>query len=230
MKIDIPPGYLGRPVVIDAFSCEGGASAGLVRAGFRVVGIEQDPRRIRKYPFEAIQGDVLALLPDVVARYRAVAAVGSPPCQLDSDTQVIQGNDHPDLIGPFRVLLARLGLPGWIENVGGAVRKGKLRPDVMLCGLMFGHLTDRHRYFETSFPAAAPPHPVHPGAKTKMGRAFVDGELRQYIGNFHGPDAARIDLGTPWMSRRGMAECIPPSYAEHLGRQLAAHLGLEQAA
>lgn len=230
MKIDIPPGYMDRPVVIDAFSCEGGASAGLVRAGFRVIGIEKDPQRIRYYPFEVLEGDVIELLPRAVEQYRPVAALGSPPCQLDSDTQVIQGNNHPDLIPVFRELVVATGLPYWIENVGGAVRKGKLRPDVMLCGLMFGLKTDRHRYFEANFPVTAPAHPDHEGRKTKMGRKFVDGEIRQYIGNFHGPREARIDLSTPWMSRRGMAECIPPAYGEHLGRQLAVHLGLERAA
>jgi len=230
MTFKLPPGYADRPVVIDAFSCEGGASAGLVRAGFRVVGIEKDPKRIRYYPFEVVEGDVLQELPRVVKRYRAVAAVGSPPCQLYSATQVIQGNDHPDLIPPFRELVQSLGLPYWIENVERAVRLGKLRPDVMLCGLVFELLTDRHRYFEMNFPALAPDHPEHRSGKTKMGRAFVEGELRQYVGNFHGPAAAREDLGVPWMSRRGIAECIPPAYSEYLGRALASWIGTEAAA
>jgi DNA (cytosine-5)-methyltransferase 1 len=65
--------------------------------------------------------------------------------------------------------------------------------------------------------------------KTKMGRPFVDGELRQYVGNFHGPAAARVDLGVPWMNRDGIRECIPPIYAEYVGRQLLAHLNLARA-
>lgn len=209
-----------RPIAIEAFSCEGGFSAGLVQAGFRVIGIELDPKRAKHYPFEVVVGDAMTLFPELVAEYRPAVVGGSPPCQLDSDTQVIQGNDHPDLIPPFRELVTSTGLPYWIENVRGAVRKGKLRPDVMLCGLAFGLQTDRHRFFEVNWPAEAPPHPEHEGRKTKMGRSFVDGEIRQYIGNFAGPDEARADLGVPWMTRRGIAECLPPAYGEWLGRQL----------
>lgn len=224
-----------RPIVIDGCCCQGGASAGLVRAGFRVIGVDIEPQP--KYPFEFIRGDFAALLPALVREYRPAAIVDSPPCQLDSDAQVIQGRDHPDLIGPHREAILATGLPYWIENVGGAVRKGKLRPDVRLCGLMFGLKTDRHRYFETNFPVDVPAHPVGPRGredhadmpKTKMGRAFVDGELRQYVGNFHGVGLAREDIGVPWMNRDGVRECIPPVYAEHIGRQLMAHL-MERAA
>jgi len=232
------PAYLRRPVVVDAFCCQGGASAGLVRAGFRVIGIDQDPAHLLRYPFESVLGDAIALLPETIERYRAVAAVGSPPCQADTDAQVIQNREHPQLIPPFREIVQASGLPYWIENVGGAVRKGNLRPDVRLCGLMFGLKTDRHRYFETNFPVEVPGHPVGPRGredhgdmpKTKMGRAFVEGELRQYVGNFHGVGLAREDLGVPWMNRDGVRECIPPAYGEHLGRELALYLGLERAA
>lgn len=236
--IDIPPGYYTRPVVIDAFCCQGGASAGLVRAGFRVIGIDQDAAHLKRYPFESVHGDVLEIMPALLKTAGVVAGVGSPPCQADTDAQVIQNREHPQLIPPFREIVEASGLPYWIENVGGAVRKGNLRPDVRLCGLMFGLKTDRHRYFETNFPVEVPPHPVGPRGredhtdmpKTKMGRPFRDGELRQYVGNFHGVAAAREDLGVPWMNRDGVRECIPPAYAEHLGRELALYLGLERAA
>jgi len=181
---------------------------------------------------------VLEMLPGLIAQYRPALAVGSPPCQADSDAQVIQGRDHPQLIGPFRELVEASGLPYWIENVGGAVRRGNLRPDVRLCGLMFGLKTDRHRYFEMNFPVEPPLHPVGPLGredhtdmpKTKMGRPFRDGELRQYIGNFHGVALAREDLGVGWMNRDGVRECIPPAYGEYLGRQAMLYLGLESAA
>lgn len=238
--MQLPPGYWERPVVVDAFSCEGGMSAGFVRAGFRVIGIEKDEDErgrslghIKRYPFEVVQGDVLEILPEVIAEYGAVAAGGSPPCQADSDAQVIQKRNHPQLIAPFRELVVASGLPYWIENVGGAVKKGKLRPDVMLCGLMFDPplKTDRHRWFETNFLVLQPEHPDHAGMpKTKMGRTFADGALRQYVGNFKDPAAAREDLGVPWMSRRGIAECIPPVYGEHVGTWLQAHLASQQAA
>jgi DNA (cytosine-5)-methyltransferase 1 len=228
--------YYGRPVVVDAFCCQGGASSGLVKAGFRVIGIEKNAGHLKRYPYEFVQGDVLAVLPAVLQQFRPVAVGGSPPCQRYSDTQVIQGNEHPDLIAPFRELVEASGLPYWIENVGGAVKQGELRADLRLCGLMFGLKTDRHRFFETNFPVTEPPHPVGPEGredhrdmpKTKMGRKFVEGELRQYVGNFHGPDLARLDLGVPWMTREAVSECIPPAYGEFIGEQLALHLGLEE--
>lgn len=228
-----------RPVIIDAFSCQSGASAGFERAGFRTIGIEINPEMAKRSPFEVVVGDVLEVFPGLVARYNPVAAGGSPPCQRWTDAQVIQGNEHPDLITPFRKLLLETELPYWIENVGGAARRGMLGPSpVRLCGLMFGLKTDRHRYFETNFPVEVPAHPVGPLGredhadmpKTKMGRPFREGELRQYVGNFHGVGLAREDLGVPWMNRDGARECIPPAYSEYLGRELALYLGLERAA
>lgn len=224
------------PLVIDFFCCEGGGSKGLHDAGWIVVGVDSDERLIsgkrKLYPFPLIITDAIEWFELIVSFLQPDAVVGSPPCQDYTDAQVIQGREHPRLIEPFRALVIASGLPYWIENVGGAVRKGALRPDVRLCGLMFGLKTDRHRYFELSFPVELPEHPVGPRGredhedlpKTKMGRPFVEGELRQYVGNFHGPDAARDDLGTPWMTRRGMAECIPPAYGRFLGEQLLRHL------
>jgi hypothetical protein len=31
---------------------------------------------------------------------------------------------------------------------------------------------------------------------------------------------ARSALRVGWMSRKGLSQCIPPAYTEHLGRQL----------
>lgn len=227
-----------RPLAIDAFCCQGGASMGLHQAGFAVVGIDKDPAALKRYPFASILADVIKWLPLFIRILQPAIAVGSPPCQADTAAQVIQGRDHPNLIAPFREIVTASGLPYWIENVGGAVRKGNLRADVRLCGLMFGFKTDRHRYFETNVPVSAPEHPVGPRGfedhrdmpKTKMGRAFVDGELRQYVGNFHGVGAAREDLGVPWMNRDGVRECIPPAYGRHLGEQFMAHLKRQEAA
>lgn len=224
------------PLAVDFFCCEGGASKGLVNAGFIVVGVDSDVRLIsgkkKLYPYPLIIADAIKDFFMIVDLLQPAVVLGSPPCQLWSDAQVIQGREHPELIEPFRGLVLETGLPYWIENVGGAARRGALINPARLCGLMFGLKTDRHRYFEANFPIMVPKHPVGPKGredhedmpKTKMGRAFVEGELRQYVGNFHGPDLAREDLGTPWMTRRGMAECIPPVYGEFLGCQLIDYL------
>lgn len=227
-----------RPLAIDAFSCQGGASMGLHQAGFQVVGVELDPEHVKRYPFAAVQADVIEWLPLLIRIMKPSLIAGSPPCQADTDAQVIQNREHPQLIPPFREIVETSGLPYWIENVGGAVRKGNLRPDVRLCGLMFGLETDRHRYFETNFPVEVPAHPVGPLGredhtdmkKTKMGRPFVNGELRQYVGNFHGVGLAREDLGVPWMNRDGVRECIPPVYGKFLGEAAMRYLESGKAA
>jgi DNA (cytosine-5)-methyltransferase 1 len=49
-------------------------------------------------------------------------------------------------------------------------------------------------------------------------------QFYQAVGNFSNVGYARADMGVPWMNRDGIRECIPPVYAEHVGRQLIAHL------
>ena len=55
-RADDTPG-LGRmsgrptsPVVLDLFSCEGGAAAGYMRAGFDVYGVDREARFAKRYP------------------------------------------------------------------------------------------------------------------------------------------------------------------------------------
>ena len=50
-----------------------------------------------------------------------------------------------------------------------------------------------------------------------MGRPRRLGEMAHYVGNFSGVQAARDDLGVPWMNRDGIRECIPPAYTEWIG-------------
>lgn len=204
-----------KPKVLDLFCCQGGAGKGYADAGFDVTGVDLDPQP--RYPYEFVQADALEAVRIYAPQFGFVHS--SPPCQFDSDCQRIQGRDHADLIGPTRDALNATGLPWVIENVRGAV--DKLRNPVMLCGAMFGLKTYRHRYFETGggFTFAAPEHPVHTAPQAKMGRPVRAGEFGQYIGNFSGVEAARQDLGVPWMNRDGIRECIPPVYAEYIGNE-----------
>lgn len=213
-------------VIIDLFCCQGGASKGYADAGFTVIGVDIEPQP--RYPFEFIQGDAIALLPKLVARYNPVAISGSPPCQRYSKTQRIMRNDHPDLITPTRSAMQATGLPWIIENVEDA--RDELRNPVMLCGLPLGLRTYRHRLFETSFPVVPPVHAVHWEKTVKMGRRLQQGDFYHAVGNFSNVDYVREDLGVPWMSRDGIRECIPPVYAESIGLQLLDHLDREKAA
>ncbi|MBP2581874.1 DNA (cytosine-5)-methyltransferase 1 [Streptomyces sp. PvR006] len=209
-----------RPRLLDAFCCQGGASAGYAAAGFDVTGIDLHPQP--RYPYRFIQGDAVEYIRNHGHEYDAIA--GSPPCQGYSDAQVLQGRDHPMLIAPTRDAMNATGRPWIIENVPGAAPH--LIDPVVLCGAMFGLGTYRDRYFEAGggLTLTQPHHPRHDKPITKMGRPRRPGEMAHYVGNFSGVQAARDDLQVPWMNRDGIRECIPPAYTQHLGRQLIQHL------
>ncbi|MEV6724903.1 SAM-dependent methyltransferase [Streptomyces xanthochromogenes] len=206
------------PLLLDAFSCQGGAGMGYYRAGFDVTGVDKDAQP--RYPLGFHQGDAIAFIRTFGAGFGFIHA--SPPCQHDSDCQRLQGNAHPDLIGPTRDALNATGRPWVMENVRGAA--GKLRNPVMLCGAMFGIKTYRHRYFETGGGFTLPqlPHPEHGAPQAKMGRPVPPGWYGQYVGNFSGVQQARDVLGVPWMNRDGIRECIPPAYTAWIGRAFLA--------
>lgn len=196
-----------RPVALDLFCCQGGASYGLDAAGFQVVGIDivEQPN----YPFPFIKADAVTTLP------RGFDFVwASPPCQAYTLAQRIRGNEHPDLIEPTRQMLRDSGIPYCIENVVGA----PLENPIMLCGSMFHLQTYRHRLFECSFPIEAPHHPEHIAPITKMGRPPREGEMMHIVGNFSGVAHARGIMGTQWMTRDGLREAIPPAFSKFIGQ------------
>jgi DNA (cytosine-5)-methyltransferase 1 len=53
-----------------------------------------------------------------------------------------------------------------------------------------------------------------------MGRPVQPGQWYHAVGNFSGVGYIRDDLDVPWMNRDGLRECIPPVFAEYIGRQL----------
>ena len=214
------------PLLIDAYCCQGGASKGYADAGFRVIGIDKDPQP--RYPYEFIQGDVLDVLPRLLATLPVAALGGSPPCQAYTLCQRIQGNEPPDLVAPTREMFQSSGLPWIIENVEGA----PLIDPVLLCGAMFpGLRVYRHRLFESNLPLTVPAHPEHVAPLRKMGRAPRPGDWMHVVGNFSGVAQAREAMGgVDWMSRDGLRESIPPAYTAHLGAQLMAAVVARQAA
>ncbi len=207
---------MAKPKLLDLFCCQGGASEGYHRAGFGVTGIDKDPQPRYPWPHRFYQRDALDFLHRHGKRFDAIHA--SPPCQLYTNAQRIQNNEHPDLLGPVRDLLLDLGKPFVIENVPGA----PLRDPIELCGAMFDLKTYRHRLFESNVDISAPDHPDHVARTTKMGRPPKDGEFMHVVGNFSGVKRAREAMGIDWMTRDGLRESIPPAYTEHIGRQLLA--------
>jgi DNA (cytosine-5)-methyltransferase 1 len=210
--------------ILDAFCCQGAASKGYVDAGFEVVGVDIDPQP--RYPHEFYQGDAVQYIRDYGHEFDAIHA--SPPCQRYSKAQRIRDREHPDLIGPTREALIAAGVPYVIENVEDAC--AELVQPAVLCGAFFGLRTYRHRLFETSFHLELPLHFDHLERTVKMGRAITPGDFYHAVGNFSGVDYVRTDLGVPWMNRDGIRECIPPVYAEFIGRRLMAFLRASEVA
>lgn len=196
----------GRPRALDLFCCEGGVSEGLRRAGFDVVGVDIDPQP--RYPFEFHQADALTFPLDGFDFIWA-----SPPCQRFSRATPKAARDsHPDLIEPIRDRLLGSGKPWVIENVPGA----PITPMLKLHGAMFGLPMHRDRWFESNVFLLAPYAQRH--ARDGRARNFKTSELICMAGSFTGAPRAREALGMPWASRRGLAQCIPPQYAECIGR------------
>lgn len=195
---------------------------GYARAGFEVTGVDIEPQP--RYPLRFVQANAIDYLLAHGHEYDFIHA--SCPCQRYSATQRINGNDHPDLIGPTREALERVGVPWVIENVVAAAPE--MRDPVMICGASFGLHTYRHRLFETGgWALPVPNHPEHRHTTVKMGRPLADGEFYHAVGNFTNVEYVRRDLGMPWASRDGLRECIPPAYAEWVGRSfLRTHTGV----
>lgn len=197
---------------LDLFCCAGGASAGLVAAGFEVHGVDLEPQS--EYPYAFTQGDALTVPLD---GHDLIWA--SPPCQ--AFTAYKRRPDHveerPNLIPAVRERLRSGGVPYIIENVVGA----PLEDPTMLCGSMFGLDVQRHRLFETSFHVVPPPCD-HGRWTPRFAPATNRTNLRRTVevGVWRIPiDVQRAAMGIPWMSREKLSQAIPPAYAEFLGRE-----------
>lgn len=232
-----------QPTVLDGFCGESGAGEGYRRAGFAVLGIDNDPERVANNPHDTILADVLEvlLLLDVMARFTVIHT--SPPCQGYSRGTVAlpdRAARYDRLIAVVRELLIDTGRPYVIENVYDA--GPELRSPLLLCGRMFGLgatdddgtplVLDRHRLFECSVFLLAPPHPTHDmrlqvaGVYGGARRDKVEARLVRKGG--YGPpslDVLRTLIGAPWMTETGCFLSIPPAYTEWLGSALLDTLG-----
>lgn len=237
---------MSRPRLLDLFCGAGGAAVGYHRAGFEVFGIDHAPQP--NYPYTFDQGDALEFL-EVIAenidRLPRLAAIhASPPCQAYSRMTRQSGDaaKHPRLIGRTRELLRATGLPYVIENVSDALPE--LVNPIRLCGSSFGlgarcfdgrwRYLERHRWFECSgfWPLVPPCQHLGQaiGVYGEGGRNWnsptrkhplIEGKRGAH--GYMGDDAEReAAMEVDWMSRRELAEAIPPAYTEFLGGALLA--------
>jgi len=199
---------------------------GYHRAGFDVVGVDIRPQP--NYPFEFVQADAL----DPPVSWDDFDAIhASPPCQAFSLASLWHGKrkqeEHPDLVDETRRLLEATNLPYVIENVEGS----PLRRDLVLCGEMFGLRVHRHRMFECGgWMPMRQKHQRHrlKGALTNC--HIEEGYTRLVAGNYANHADASAAMGIDWMTRRELAQAIPPAYTEFIGTQLLAHVRQEAAA
>jgi DNA (cytosine-5)-methyltransferase 1 len=146
-----------KPRALDLFCGAGGATKGLQRAGFFVVGVDIKPQR-HYCGDHFINADALdpAFTYEFLHGFDFIWA--SPPCQAFSKLRFMpHAKEYPNLIRETRERLIQARVPYCIENVEDAPlgESGNL---IMLCGTMFGLGTAdgraelrRHRLFETSF-------------------------------------------------------------------------------
>ena len=215
-----------RPRLLDLFCGAGGCSVGYHRAGFDVVGIDNVDQP--NYPFEFKQADALGILEERPRWAQAFDAIhASPPCPAYSLASFYHGREaqkaHPDLYAPTKALLDDLGVPYVIENVEGS----PLRRDLVLCGEMFGLRVHRHRVFELGgWFAMQPRHQPHVLKGALHNCHIEEGHARQVAGNYANHEDALDAMGIDWtMSRRELANAIPPAYCEFIGQQLITQIG-----
>lgn len=212
-----------RRQLLDLFCGSGGVAMGYYRAGFDVVGVDNEAHA--DYPFPLVLADALDVLrsPTILRDFDVIHA--SPPCtrytkglRHHPERQV----EHPDLIAPVRQLLRAWGGPWVIENVPGA----PLRYPILICGRAMGLPTiARHRLFESSVFLMSPGCGCgNERAMSVFGHAATikhpDGR-RQHIPT----DEVKRLMGVEWIRRRDdVKDAIPPAYTEFLGWQLLDHL------
>lgn len=201
---------------------------GYYRAGFDIVGVDIQPQP--HYPFEFHQADALTYTLDGFDAYHA-----SPPCQPWTKFRSLVlaygvAREYPELVEPTRERLIKTGKPYVLENVPGA----PLINPYMLCGSSFFLKVRRHRLFETNFPMfmlkcahhreIKDKPPTYTNRLRKFRKSGVVGVYGK--GRCKGDTVAlwREAMGIDWMTRREMAEAIPPAFTEYIGQYLLAEV------
>lgn len=212
--------YKYKPLLLDTFCKAGGTSVGYSRAGFEVVGVDIEPQK--HYPFEFHQGDAIEFILNYGKDFDVIAA--SPPCQAYSVTSILSSGLHPMLISATRQVMQKVGKPYIIENVKGA--RFILDNPIMLCGTMFGLKVIRHRYFECSPPLWFPPaqctcSTLYTHSGHGQHSAFENGATAIcVVGHDFKIEDAKIAMDINWMTGKELAQAIPPTYTEWIGKEI----------
>lgn len=233
---------MNKPLLLDLYSCAGGAGKGYHDAGFDVVGCDITPQP--RYPFTFYQDDALKALDILLSgeawhNYRLedfTAIHASPECKGYTYCNLSPKEKYQKQIAPVRERLKATKKLYVIENVLGA--KKYMQASLLLCGSMFGLRTQRHRLFETNMNTLLCPPSSCDDRKTTVGvyghsvwdsslpgTPRKDGRPR--------PDSVSIEvgrevMGIDWMNIEELAEAIPPAYTHWIGTQLLNYLNNEE--
>jgi DNA (cytosine-5)-methyltransferase 1 len=226
-----------KPTLLDLFCGVGGSGVGYNRAGFNIVGV--DHKAQPNYPFWFIQMDAIEFLTKVnLKQFNIKAIAASPPCQaysrhVSSDGRWSHGKhkgfNEPRYIADLREMFIDIGMPYIIENVFGA-RDDLINP-ILLCGVMFGLGTRRHRLFESSIPLTQPDHPscrgvTHPVAEEWIKKQPTGRNRRIYSVVGKGRQTGSVDvwkvlMGIDWATHDyELSEAVPPAYTEYVGKEM----------
>lgn len=206
-------------LLLDLFCGAGGAARGYQRAGFYVVGIDNEYQP-HYAGDEFHQADAFEFVREYGHEYEVIHA--SPPCQAYS---ISRNNgchkDAPRLIAPTRAALRATGKIYVIENVYGA----PLQNAIMICGASFGlgvgqFDLSRHRYFESNILLFSMPCQHRRGYTIGVYGNGTNTWHRKKFGRCVTADELRMAMGIDWMTRRELNQAIPPAYTEFIGRQL----------
>lgn len=216
---------MNKPEVLDLFAGVGGAGRGYARAGFSVHGVDHVAQPDNPYSFRLMDALEYAYVYAAQIRDTVDLIHASPPCQrkctLTAGTNAHLAEKYPDLYPQTKALLEEIGLPYVIENPSS-------RPDVVLCGEMFGLRVIRHRKFELGgWETEAPKHINHRGRVAGMRHGvWYEGPYFAVYGEGGGKGSVaqwQHAMGIHWTdNRKSIAEAIPPAYTEYIGRQFLA--------
>lgn len=224
--------------LLDLYCCEGAASIGYHRAGFKVTGVDIVAKYRKRYPYVFEHGDAIEYVSKYGHLYDAIHA--SPPCQEYSVTKVTHNKQHPDLLAPTRDALIATGKPYVIENVVGA-RHQMLDP-IRLCGCTFNlGAVDvdgtplrlmRRRMFESNIPLVDN-GPCSHDTSIQVGGVYGGGSNdRSHAKNVrrggYTPSkpirAALLGLEPDDFTLNGLSQALPPVYTEFIGKQIMDYL------
>lgn len=204
--------------LLDLYCGAGGAAMGYSRAGFtEIVGVDNVAQP--HYPFTFVKADALEYVSEHGKGFDAIHA--SPPCYWTRASKLREAQRgeslKPKLLAPTRDLLVCIDKPFVIENVEGA----PMRPDLKLCGSMFGLRVRRHRWFESNvtMPLVSPCNHYEQGRPTGVYHRMND-EIPHGGRTAKNMAEATVAMGIDWMIWDELKEAIPPAYTELIGRQL----------